>query len=148
MNLAIYEGASDWTAASVGAASAILAAILTVWLAHWLTGRSQEKTLRDLIGRMKAASERMHRDVALRPAEAVRDAGRAFRATRDVAVGLRTNNARIATIAARMEYTTVWKEFERLLNAGGGVNAADGQARAEEMKQLAIDMLEVLDGKA
>ena len=120
------------------------------WRRFYLQRRSQsgdtKRTIVGLLNELQTAADLLKDDCGTRPAQAVRRVHRAFSALRDTALAVRTSSFGMASLAARMEYTTVWPEIERLMAANGGIALADGVARASEISELCSDLQNLLAG--
>ena len=141
--------AGDWLSFSgslVGALAGILAAFLAVYLQRRSQSGDTKRTIVGLLNELQTAADLLKDDCGTRPAQAVRRVHRAFSALRDTALAVRTSSFGMASLAARMEYTTVWPEIERLMAANGGIALADGVARASEISELCSDLQNLLAG--
>ena len=123
----------------LGVAGGIAAAFLAVYLQRRTEVKSRAKTILGLIALLEVAADQQNLQAATDPDSAVRAVKRAFTALRDTSVGVRTTSAAFATLAARMEHTTVWPEIVRM-NASQGIAAPDARARAAEIKSLCEEL--------
>lgn len=134
----------DWLsfAGSVlGAAGGIGAAYLAVAWQRNSQDKATERTIRALIEKLRATAGDLDATADTGASKAARAVYRAFCSVRDVAIGVRTNNASIATIAARLEHTTVFPELERLVDAPeNGIAALDAKARAADIVSLCDEL--------
>lgn len=122
--------------ALVGAGAGIAAAFLAVARQQSSTQASNEKTIRQLIARLRGTAEEVRR-LGVRDAEtAMQKVFNALWALRDTAVGMRTASASLATIASLMTHTTVWKTLDR--------NWESLQFSGPKMHEL-IDLAEEID---
>ena len=137
----------DWLSfggSLAGAFAGILSAFLAVHLQRQSSAKDTKSTVIGLIGELEASASELRSECGTRPAEAVRRLHRAFSALRDTALAVRTSSFGMASLAARMEYTTVWPEIERLRGANGGIAVPDGVARANEISSLCGDLRSLL----
>ena len=128
----------------VGALSGVATAFLAVYLQRHVSAKDAKRTLRGLIDELENSSNLLKADAATRPAEAVRRAHRAFTALRDTSLAIRWTSFGCATLAARMEHTTVWPEIERLRRADGAVQVPDATARGDELIALCSELRDYL----
>ena len=129
----------DWLSfwgSLVGALSGVVAAFLAVYLQRHFSAKDAKRTLHGLIDELENSSNLLKAEAATRPAEAVRRVHRSFTALRDTSLAIRWTSFGSATLAARMEHTTVWREIERLRSADGAVQVPDATARGDELIAL------------
>ncbi|MES2493840.1 MAG: hypothetical protein V4579_11245 [Pseudomonadota bacterium] len=125
----------------VGAAAGIVAAFLAVERQRNINDKASLETILQLIDELERTAMELRSSAETGPSPAARAVYRSFCALRDVAIGVRTSSASIATLAARMEHTTVYPELVRIVGAPeNGVAALDAKGRSAEIVSLCKDV--------